>query len=122
MKKIVLGNAEGIVFLDSKDYLVVKEYDEYVDDKYVDDTGGRFNQYNESFKINDLLVRNIYTILYDDICTVLFPDFKYYIYHSSRWSSDIITALRKRNSDIDFDDMKENITNTFSFDMKVEHK
>lgn len=46
MKKITSGDNINTRFLDQKDYLIIEEYDQHIDDKYVNNYGDRLNQQN----------------------------------------------------------------------------
>ena len=110
MKKAFFDNYMRVYALSLSDHKIIKEDDEYIDNKYVNINGVPINSYfNDihSLKKNDIIVRVLYHMrMWDSYTSIYFRDFKMYIV----FRNDTYEARRVRNR-LKSKNFKNSITN-----------
>ena len=123
MKKIADVSYRSIFLFDSTDYIKIEKDDQYVDDKYVDYYGKKFNEYNRLYN-GQLIIRDLYCVLFDfyDNYRVCFKKYKHYGSYYGEEEIEFNKALNTKNSvfnNIKFDVVKHRIVNLFSRDVEI---
>lgn len=127
MKKITHSGIAGTEIYDSTDYIKIEEDGQYLDDKYVDRNGKKYNKYDDLLK-GDLIVRILYGIYlssYHNYYNIVFKKFRYYGRYNSIFknTNKMAENLNTKNSifvDNDFNIAKNRILNIFKKEMKIE--
>ena len=124
MKKIVCGYASFLNTLDPKEYIIIEEDNQHISDKYVDSSGKKINEYNDSvvLKKGDVIIREFYYIwVSNDHIFIKFNKFKYYdIYRNSdELTPELKQSIRMKNSVFDFNHIKKRIVDLFSTNIKI---
>ena len=126
MKKITLDIGDHIHLLDSTDYMKIEKNNQYINDKYVDYRGKKFNEYDYSergdLKKGNLIIRLLYDVYLDSDNCLYFRKFKYYIIYlnSKEYLKKIKQNLDTKNSVFDFDGVKRNIIILFLNGVKID--
>lgn len=128
MKKAFFDNYMRVYALSLSDHKIIKEDDEYIDNKYVNINGVPINSYfNDihSLKKNDIIVRVLYYMrMWDDPIDIHFRDFKMYtIYRNDTYESNRVKNQLQnkdfKNSITNIDDKKQYVIDIFSKKIKM---
>ena len=124
MKKIAYEYNVNFDILDPKDYIIIKEDNQNISDKYVDFDGKKINEYDydDALKKGDVVIRGFYYIwFYDDHIIVNFSKFKYYDRYRNidEFTSKLKQDIRMKNSSFDFDHVKGKIIEFFSKEIRL---
>ena len=128
MKKIAYKYMGSLDILDPKEYIIIKEDNQYISDKYIDYYGKKMNEYKRKkvLKKGDVVIRRFYYIkFWDDDISAFFRKFKYYKRYRNdyRLTPELKQSIRTKNSILDyFDNIKKQIVNMFSKNIEIEIK
>ena len=124
MKKIVYISTGSIYILDSKDYVKIEEDGQYLDDKYVDPWGRKFNEYRYPLDKDEIIIRKLYSISLDayNEYYVCFKKYKNYELYNDKEANKINKIFNTKNSvffNVKFNNIKRKIVYIFSDEMKI---
>lgn len=124
MRKVVYYSKDlnNIRIFDSKDYIIISEYDQRIDDKYVDSGGDIIDQHYALSK-GDVIVRNLYKISFTgkkyELSTKRKKNYQYFKTNHLKIEK-IRRSLITKTSVIDFFKRKQWVEAIFSEGVEVE--
>ena len=122
MKKILGVHRLYIPLVDPKDYIKIEKDDQHVDDKYVDASGKKFNEYDDLYK-GGIIIRGLYRVDFrGHNYLIVFKKFKFYELYYGNTARKISRILNNKNSTyfsyVNFNFVKKRIVDIFSNEIK----
>ena len=133
MKKAIYDAFDGytyyIFFYDLNDYIILKEDNQRISDKYIDYSGEKINTYKK-LKKGDVLLKLLYEISFrddedyedgGDYFYIGFSNLSYYIHHKMTTDDikKIYSIIKSKSSMVEFEVQKKTVLSLFLEQIKA---